>query len=581
MVNVDEAIRDAQAQIIHRNMPTASISGLMVAALCVSVFWGVVNQTWLLLWFGALALLVSARMVRWMAFRGPRLLEAGAARWLRETGRLSTATAVVWGAGATFMIPSGLPTYQLAFAFALFSMAVAGMFSYNVHYPTFLGFYAPTISSGIVALGFQQTLLAWAIAGGMLLFTVVALQATWTLNRAFLESQKLRFENIDLVEQLTIQKTAADMANLAKSRFLAAASHDLRQPMHAITLYLATLKGAQLPAQVSGTLQNIGQCAQTMEKMFTGLLDISRLDAGIVKPDVEVFPIAQLLDRLYVELAPLARARNLELHVMPCSAFVEGDPALLGRILLNLANNAIRYTARGKVLIGARRRGGVLRLGVYDTGPGIEHQHLDRIFEEFYQINPTQQADASGLGLGLAIVNRLVLLTSSHLTWRSVPGRGSVFTVDVPLAEAASPPVRERVAHEGDPFTDALVVVIDDNLQVLEATRTLLETWGCEVVAASSGTQVLERMATHARVPRAIVCDYRLPGESGIAVIQRLRSEFNHDIPALLITGDTGPEQITEIGATGLPVLYKPLRTEQLRSRLHQLLSDELVPCAA
>ncbi len=576
MLDIDQAIRNAQAQIIHKNMPSAAVGGLMIAAICVTVFWRVAPQHLLLVWFGVMAVLVGVRMLRWNGYRGPRLLQRGADRWLRETAVSSGITGLMWMAGSTFMMPPDQLPSQLSFSFALFAISVSAMFSYNVHYPTFLAFFTPTILSGVVGLALQQTLLTSGVALGIFLFSLVALHGMWGLNRAFVDAQKLRFENTDLVEQLTIQKNAAVSANLAKSRFLAAASHDLRQPMHALSLYLATLQSHPLPAETRPVLDNVGQCAQTMEKMFSELLDISRLDAGAVQPEPEDFPMVLLFDRLRVEFEPLARAKGLVLRVVPCGAFVRSDPVLLGRILRNLVANAVRYTTTGKVLVGCRRQHGQLRIEVHDTGPGVAPEYMHKIFEEFYQIAPSREAHAGGLGLGLAIVDRLSRLLPARLAWHSRPGHGSVFSVDVPLVAAAVPvPVPATLPPRQGPqdFSGSLVVVIDDNPQVLEATRVLLASWGCEVVVAASGAQALAQFAHSPRVPQALVCDYRLQGgESGIAVVERLRSEFNEPLPALLITGDTGPEQILEIAASGLPVLYKPLRTEALRAQLDQLL---------
>ena len=576
MLDVEQAIRYAQAQMIHKNQPPAALGGMLVAVLCVLVYWNVASRAGLLLWFGALALVIFVRMLRWRTYRGAKLLERGPDKWLRETVWSCGATGALFGAGALIMMPPDLPVYQVTYGFSLFAMAVASMFSYNVHYPTFMAFYIPTVPVGMIALAAQQTPLTWGVAGGMFLFTIVVFQSMGSLNHAFLEAQKLRFQNADLVVQLTAQKNAAVAANLAKSRFLAAASHDLRQPMHALSLYLATLHGLALPSAVRPVLDNVDQCAQTMEKMFSGLLDISRLDAGTVLPEIEDFPIALVLDRIRIEFAPMARDRWLELRIAPSGAFVRSDPALIGRILRNLVANAIRYTHSGKVLVGCRRSGGLLRLSVYDTGPGVAAEHLAKIFEEFYQIDPSQRVDAGGLGLGLAIVDRLAKLLRAPLVWYSKPGQGSMFALDIPLANAiaaAVPP--DAGPQRGHDFAGCLIVVIDDNPQVLDATRSLLESWGCDVVSAVSGADALRQFSTIARVPRALVCDYRLSaGESGIAVIERLRHEFNKAIPALLITGDTGPEQIVEIGASGLPVLYKPLRVDELRRQMDQLLAE-------
>lgn len=375
------------------------------------------------------------------------------------------------------------------------------------------------------------------------------------------------------VEERTHQ---LDLANQAKSRFLAAASHDLRQPMHALNLYLGALAAYDLPEPARPVLANVRHCAQTMDEMFRALLDISRLDASVVETSIEVFAIASLLDRIRMEFAPQAQAKGLVLRVAPCSAFVRSDPALLGRVLSNLVSNAVRYTVRGKILIGCRRTPQGLRLAIYDTGPGIASDQQRAVFEEFYQVDNPGRDRAQGLGLGLAIVQRLANLLDARLTLRSEAGRGSCFAIELPVAHDGGAAPGHRLlapAAAGVDLTGALVVVVEDEQTILDATRALLEQWGCTVIAAVSGADAIAQASTGARVPDAIVCDYRLRGdEIGIDVIAQLRGEFNCDIPALLITGDTAPDRIQAIQASGLPVLHKPLQENVLRKALSQLL---------
>jgi CheY-like chemotaxis protein len=378
---------------------------------------------------------------------------------------------------------------------------------------------------------------------------------------------------------------AAKSANLAKSRFLAAASHDLRQPMHALSLYLGGLSGLDLSPQAKATLGNASQCAQTMDGMFRALLDISRLDAGAVQPELRAFPLAPLLERIRVEFEPQVRAKGLALRVAPSAAWVRGDSAFLDRVLRNLTANAVRYTHRGRILIGCRRRAGALTIGVYDTGIGIAREEQRLVFEEFYQVGNKERDRSRGMGLGLAIVDRLAKLMQAKITLRSAPGRGSVFAVELPLAsrrDAALEPSAPRAAGARRSFAGSLVAVIDDEEMILNATRSLLEQWDCTVVTAVSGRKAMEQLSTSPRAPDAIVCDYRLRGgENGLAVIDSLRSEFNEDIPALLITGDTGPDRLREIEASGLSVLHKPVTDQVLRDALGRLLGVERAPSSA
>jgi two-component system, sensor histidine kinase len=280
-----------------------------------------------------------------------------------------------------------------------------------------------------------------------------------------------------------------------------------------------------------------------------------------------VFSIGPLLARAQVEFEPQARAKGIELRMRNCAEGVRSDAVLVERILRNLISNAIRYTERGGVLVGCRRHGPALRICVYDTGLGIEPREQSLVFEEFYQVGNRERDRTRGLGLGLAIVDRLGRLLRAPLTLRSHPGRGSLFAFD--LERAARPdavPARLTTRKRKDRnLTGTLVVVIDDEELILDAAQVLLEQWGCTVIAAPSGAAALQRLVATPRAPDLLICDYRLrEGKTGPEVVEEVRNEFNADIPALLLTGETDPEQIRRISATGIPVLHKPLQEDEL-----------------
>lgn len=391
------------------------------------------------------------------------------------------------------------------------------------------------------------------------------------LETAVSEAERLKSE-------AEVRSHQLELVNQAKSRFLAAASHDLRQPMHALNLYLGALTLHQLPPSALPVLANVRLCAETMDEMFRALLDISQLDASIVQAEIGVFPIEQLLERVRTEFLPAAQAKGLALHVAPCSAFVKSDPVLLARILSNLMANAVRYTEHGKILVGCRRKGNQLQLAVYDTGPGIAPEHQAEVFEEFYQVGNPERDRRQGLGLGLAIVQRLAVLLETRMTLVSRPGHGSMFALDLPLVHAENlllGRVMPTRGNEGE-LTGALVAVVDDEPVILDATRTLLEQWGCKVIAATSGSAAIEQLSLSSRVPAALLCDYRLRGnETGIDVINAIRNEYNENIPALLISGDTGPQRVQEIQASGLTVLHKPVLDHILHAALAKLVNDK------
>ena len=366
-----------------------------------------------------------------------------------------------------------------------------------------------------------------------------------------------------------------EAANLAKSRFLAAASHDLRQPLHALNLFVAQLRTETDPAERSRVTAQIDAAVTAMNDLFNALLDISKLDAGVLAPDVTAFPLAHLLQRIERTFAPAAREKGLRLRILPSKAWVSSDSILLERILLNLVSNAIRYTDRGGVLVGCRRRGREVRIEVWDSGIGIPADQRENIFGEFYQLAASERDRRGGLGLGLAIVDRLCRLLDHRLELTSTLGKGSRFAVSLPMAAAP----RESVEHATgpraipDPVSGSLIVVIDDDALALDAMRGLLRRWGCFVVTAESESAALASLADDDRRPDLIISDYRLAdGHTGIEAIQRLRSALRAPIPAFLITGDIAPERLGEASANGLHLLHKPVGPMALRAMLNQML---------
>jgi len=571
-----ESIAIEQARYINGNLPTSVIGGFFIACIVAATFWKVAPHRDILIWLATGLTVGSYRMAMWRFFTRETQNWPMAHACIRHAMIGTALSGCLWGLTVLFLMPPGNILFQVILVFAISMMGVSAMFSFGVHYPTFLSFFIPSIVGAVVGLLLLGSTLHLEIAAGIIVFILVALRFAAAFHKMFVRSLELRYQNLGLVKELTAEKETAELANLAKSRFLAAASHDLRQPMHALNLYLGTLAGLELPHSARAMLGNVRQCADTMDELFRGLLDISRLDAGAVQPAFGVFAISGLLERIRMEFEPQARAKNLTLRVAQCSSCVRSDPALVERILRNFTANALRYSEAGRILIGCRRRTGFLRVGVYDTGAGIAADHQKSVFEEFFQVGNPNRDRTRGIGLGLAIVDRLSRLLEAPVTLRSEVGKGSMFAIDLPLSTDAArfvTPVSRRVSHNA--IAGTMVVVVDDEEPILDAMRGLLEQWGCVVAAARSGTEARKQLETCLRVPDALICDFRLAaGENGIDVINDLRAEFNEDIPALILTGDTGPERIQQIESSDLKVLHKPIDAETLRDALAAILAQ-------
>jgi signal transduction histidine kinase/CheY-like chemotaxis protein len=392
----------------------------------------------------------------------------------------------------------------------------------------------------------------------------------------FADQAVIAIENARLFDELQEKSRQLEIANRAKSRFLAAASHDLRQPLHALNLFVAQLRDESNPTERSRLIGRIDAAVGAMNELFEALLDMSRLEAGILEPNISAFPIEPLLKRIESTFTNVAREKGLRLAVVPSSAWVCSDFILLLRIVLNLVSNAVHYTARGSVVIGCRRRDHRLRIDVYDSGPGIPQDQQQHVFREFYQLGgPDHRA---GLGLGLSIVDRLGQLLEHPVELASRLEKGSRFSVTVPLVAArhVTTGSGELPAILADPARGRLVVVIDNDALVLDGMRGMLRSWGCRVVTGASHTAALAQLAEEGGKADLIISDYRLAdGMTGVEAIERLRGALGVPVPAFLVSGDTGPEPLREASARGYQLVHKPVLPMELRTTLNRLLKAD------
>jgi len=427
---------------------------------------------------------------------------------------------------------------------------------------------------------FTVLLLAIAAAAYRARFRSLIRQKEALGQQVVLRTAEIMQQKTTIEEKNVLLETANKIQEQHQSEltyFLAVASHDLRQPIHALNIYLGALTDLDVKDSARAVFGKMRKCVQIMDEMFVALLDLSRLDAHVVKPRVERFPIASMLARLEVEFTPQANAGGLPLMVEPCQEWVESDARLVHQILANLTANAVRYTKFGSISIHCRKVEDSLRVVVQDTGIGIATDQQRAVFEEFRQLDSGNREQAKGLGLGLAIVRRLCKLLNLPLILNSQPGNGSAFSIDLPLATSQS----EEFGKSPDflhstiqiSLNNMLIVVIDDDEHILDAMRELLEKWGCAVTTAASSKEAISLLGSSDRTPDALICDYRLRvNETGIDAIAILRAEFNQEIPALLITGDTTPDIMQEVQSCNFQVMHKPLRSELLRDALVRIL---------
>jgi signal transduction histidine kinase len=401
--------------------------------------------------------------------------------------------------------------------------------------------------------------------------------STINLLKTFAAQSLLAIQNARLFAEIDNKSRQLELANTAKSRFLAMASHDLRQPLHAMTLFVAQLRTALEAGERAKTVERVGDTVREMTEMFNSLLEISKLDAGVLTPKIAEFPISRLLQKIETTFEHAAREKGLRLRIVRSDAWVRSDVMLLERILLNLVSNAMRYTLRGGVVVGCRRRDGMLRIEVCDSGPGIPEGDRQNIFGEFVQLPTSERDRHGGLGLGLAIVDRLRRLLNHGIELSSTVGRGSWFTILVPRVAAGTMPVETVRATDPAAFAveGKLVVIIDDVPVVLEGTGGLLRQWGYSVIAAGSEEAALAQLFVHDQRPDLIISDYHLAsGRTGIEAAERIGAVFDASIPTILISGDTAPERLRDARDKGYILLHKPVDPMRLRAVMHQLFRD-------
>jgi two-component system, sensor histidine kinase len=575
MAAASERVLREVLTIGFRAYPRAGIHGLLFAGLTVALMWDAFSHLLLTAWLAIVLAAVVARLAVARAFFRADPHGEALRRWVRIGTISLAATGLAWG--VLGMVALGRtpdePVYATWIVFVIALFAVLQTQSVSTHRAPFLAYtfcgMGPMIAASLVLPSphYYPRLLAEL---GLLALT---LRVGATGHRYVTESVRMRFENVDLLRDATKQKEALvrqkdelDRANAAKTRFLAAASHDLRQPMQAIGLLVEALQERAEEAGTRRIVESIRSSVVAMSSLLNEILDISRLDAGTVEPRSTAFPVARILDRLRGPYSYAATQKYLTFRVRPCHAVVHTDEVLLYRILANLLNNAIRYTEKGGVLVGCRRRGDALSIEVWDTGIGIPQDQLEEVFVEFRQLGNPQRDRDQGLGLGLAIVDRTARMLGLPLAVRSRVGRGSVFSIVVPLGDAALATPVERAGAE--PLEGCAVLVVEDDREIRSAMKLLLEGWKCRVAAASSAKGVDAALARLGSAPDIVIVDYRLPdGRTGLEVIEEVRAR-HPAVAAIVATGDISPDVLRETQAAGHPVLHKPLRPARLRSLL-------------
>lgn len=496
---------------------------------------------------------------------------------LRSSERLQT---VVWlnllsgiiHASALWVFPA-LSEPERAF----FSVLLLGLCSGSVgtsagYRPALLAYAAPVmaclallwaVSPGIA----QPSLVERVIALLMLFYGAVLLGLARELNRAIIEAWTIRLRERDLNQQLSQALAVAEQASRAKTRFLAAASHDLRQPLHTITMLGAALALRAQDPRSKQIIALLNEVSQSFSAQLDGLLDISKLDAGVIQVERKAVRVADLVAQHMAEIEGLLQAKTLSpvLHIETHTA-ADTDPQLLLRILRNLTHNAIKFTDHGSIALEVRQAGDAIEIVVADTGRGIPEDQQDKVFQEFYQVGNAERDRTQGLGLGLSIVRRLVDMLDIGLHMRSIPGQGTRFVLRLPLAASASAVPATALDAPNSSFFGLTVLLVDDEKSVRTGLRVLLEELGCTCIEAASTAQAIQQIQQ--RRPDLLLADFRLRGsDSGLATIAAVQERWP-GVMAVLVSGDTAPDRLLEAQRAGIRLLHKPLPMAALQQEL-------------
>ena len=381
----------------------------------------------------------------------------------------------------------------------------------------------------------------------------------------------------DLWEQsegLQNAKIDAERANKAKSLFLASASHDLRQPLNAMQMYIAALQSKVKDKEIMRIIEDINSVSISTARLLNALLDVSELEVGAIKPRFESFSVNNMLISIFQSFLPLAKDKGLNFRVVPSSLYVRSDPALLERILGNFMSNAIRYTNKGSVLIGCRKRGDKVVIEVWDTGCGISDDQMSLIYEDFYQIENKERDRGKGLGLGLALAKRLSESLEHKIVSKSTFGSGSCFSVLVNIGEKTVDENQDESFMNIMNLSGANILLVEDDMDVLKATKQLLESWGCKVKTARNKDEVMNLIKENPYDnPDIILADNRLPGDSsGIDITYLIQEKLQASIPCVIMTGDVERNHVQSIIDQGFPVLLKPIQPAKFRAMLSHLI---------
>lgn len=575
---LQQRLRAEQLHTHYQQLPAMIIAPALGALFTAWVLWDAVNTSYLKT---GLAMILSISLLRIFLYRKyfSRLRQNEPQQvWRVLAISLALLSGCIWGSTAIFLYPPLQAEYEVYMLVLLALVPVAPMAALAVYMPAFYVYYLPCIAPFVITLGLQEGRAEKMTA--LLLLMMSGAIITFANKYAAMLTEAIR-----LRLQLAEQTEKLEQAAIVKTRFLAAASHDLRQPVHAMGLFIASLQTQCQELGQNKLFTQIAQSILVLRRMLDTMLDISRLDAGIIEVHQQDFKLSELMNRLRDEFAPLAAAQGLEFRYVKSRQIVNTDPALLERILRNLLTNALKYTHHGRILFGCRRCGENIKIQIGDTGSGIPPTQLENIFIEFTRLENNASQAEQGMGLGLSISQRLTDLLQHSLTVYSQEGRGSIFSLSLPCHQRSvklisinqiNHPVTRPNLHQWQ------VIIVDDDDAVRLGMTALLTQWHARVIAAANIDELSKKLQKTTQAPDLLITDYRLAqGVTAEDIIRIVNDKFKQAISTIIITGDTTPARILEAHNAGQILLHKPVDPEKLKACINSLKLESAGQAAA
>ncbi len=549
-----------QVRAHYAQIPAMALAPTLGGVFSSWVLWDAVDNRHLLIGMAAVIGLSALRLVMWRHYFKLAPAQAALRRWRVVAVLVAGISGCIWGSAAPFLYPPQRPEFAVFLVVLLTLLPVVPIAALAVYLPTLYAYYLPCLVPFVTVLALRFSRSEQMAA----LLLLMMMGAMLTFARRYSKSLA---EAIRLRVTLDERSRALQDALRAKSQFILSASHDLRQPVHPMGLFLRAMREPDAVAYDAQAIAHLDASLNNLRSMLTNMLDISRLDAEVIGPQPQHFAIDALLQRLADEHAPMAAQKGLEWRWRCPPAFAFSDPLLLERILRNLLSNALKYAGRGGVLIACRGHGAMLRLQVFDTGIGIAAADQGLVFDEFTRLANRERNDADGLGVGLAIVQRMARLLGHPLALRSVPGRGTVFTITVPrgCANAVAPTPHPAVTAV-PALLPGWVLVIDDDVSVGAGVSALLQRWGHRTSVCTAASEALRLLSASATAPQLLIADLRLAGgRSGLDAVADIRKHLGWPVPVILVTGDTAPIHLRQAYEAGYVLLHKPVDPAFLR----------------